>query len=50
MIESDRKIRAKVTLGNGRFCTLGVGLIAESTYLWVTKGLLRRVEVRNGFQ
>ena len=41
---------AKVDLGNGRFCTPGVGLTAESTYLWVTKGLLRRDEVRNGFQ
>ena len=40
---------AKVDLGNGRFCTPGVGLTAESTYLWVTKGLLRWNEVRNGF-
>ena len=32
---------AKVILGNGRLCTPGVGLAAESTYLWVTRGLLR---------
>ena len=32
---------AKVVLGNGRFCTLGVGLTAEWTYLWVPRVLLR---------
>ena len=32
---------AKVDLGNCRCCTPGVGLTAESTYLWVTRGPLR---------